>query len=49
MQTIAGKLRLHVGGQAVELAAGQMLVLEPGVRHDVETDTESAFLLTIAA
>jgi hypothetical protein len=33
----------------VDLAAGRILVLEPGVAHDVEAHgVDSAFLLTVA-
>lgn len=48
IQTIRGKIRLHLPDETVELAAGQMLTLERGVAHDVEAEQESAFLLTIA-
>lgn len=48
IQTISGKIRLHLPDETVELAAGQMLTLERGVVHDVEAEQESAFLLTIA-
>jgi len=48
VQTVAGHLRLHVGAQSVDLPAGHLLALEPGVPHDVEALEESAFLLTVA-
>jgi len=48
IQTIDGKIRLHLPDETVELAAGQMSTLERGVTHDVEAEQESAFLLTIA-
>lgn len=47
VQTFSGRLRLHVGGEIVDLPAGHVLVLESGVTHDVEALDESAFLLTI--
>jgi quercetin dioxygenase-like cupin family protein len=47
LQAVAGRLRLHVAGQAIEMSAGQLLALEPGVAHDVEALEESAFLLTM--
>jgi len=48
VHTLAGHIRLHVAGRAVELTAGQMLTLEREVPHDVEGVADSAFLLTIA-
>ncbi len=48
VQTLQGRLRLRVGDQTVELAAGQLLAVDPGIPHDVEAVAESAFLLTIA-
>lgn len=48
IQTLTGRLRLHVHGQTLDLPAGQVLVLERDVAHDVEALDESAFLLTIA-
>jgi hypothetical protein len=38
---------LRVQSEVVELRAGQLLVLERGVRHDVEAVVESSFLLTL--
>jgi quercetin dioxygenase-like cupin family protein len=49
LQTTHGHLRVHLAEQEVDLPAGHVVVLEPGVPHDVEAvDVESAFLLTIA-
>jgi quercetin dioxygenase-like cupin family protein len=48
IQTLTGRLRLHALDQTIDLAAGQVLVLDPDVAHDVEALAESAFLLTIA-
>lgn len=48
IQTLAGRLRLHVLGETIDLTVGQVLVLDPDVAHDVEALEESAFLLTIA-
>jgi quercetin dioxygenase-like cupin family protein len=48
LQTVLGRLRLHLPQQTVDLAAGQLVALESGVTHDVEALEESAFLLTIA-
>lgn len=48
VHTLSGRIRLQLAGQSVEIPAGQMLVLDHGVRHDVEALEDSAFLLTIA-
>jgi quercetin dioxygenase-like cupin family protein len=47
IQAIEGHLRLLLPDQTVELDAGQLLALEPGIPHDVEATEDSAFLLTI--
>lgn len=52
VQTVQGHVRLEVareaGRESVDMPAGRVLVLEPGVPHDVEALEDSAFLLTIA-
>ena len=49
IQALRGHLRVHVSRREVDLPAGRVVVLEPGVEHDVESlDAESAFLLTLA-
>ncbi len=46
---IQGRVRLHLlEGQCADLGAGELLMLERGLEHDVEAPEESAFLLTIA-
>ena len=47
VHTISGHVRLHLPDRTVELPAGQMLVLGPGLSHDVEAATDSAFVLTL--
>ena len=48
VQCLLGKLWIHLPSQPkVELAAGDLLVLDCGIPHDVEAVDESAFLLTI--
>lgn len=47
VQGIEGILRLRLRDAAVELAAGELLALEPGIPHDVEALEDAAFLLTI--
>ena len=48
IHTLSGRLRLTLPDQTVDLPAGHILALEPGIRHDVEAVEESTFLLTIA-
>lgn len=48
VQTIKGHLRMHAGGKKFDLPAGQVLVLDRGMAHDVVAVEDSAFLLTIA-
>jgi quercetin dioxygenase-like cupin family protein len=48
IHALQGALGVHVQGQTCDLHAEQILVLGPGVRHDVEAREDSAFLLTIA-
>jgi quercetin dioxygenase-like cupin family protein len=47
VQEIEGSLRLRLPDTSVDLAAGQILVLEPGIRHDAEAVSDAVFLLTI--
>ena len=49
VQGLAGRLVIHVGEEEMHLAAGQLLVLRPGLRHSMHAREESAFLLTLAA
>lgn len=48
MQALSGRLRIHLDGQSIGLTAGGLLALDCGLRHDVESLEESAFLLTIS-
>lgn len=47
VQTLEGALRLGVAAERVELPVGQLLVLPPGLAHDVTAEVDSAFLLTL--
>ncbi|MBV9282528.1 MAG: cupin domain-containing protein [Chloroflexi bacterium] len=47
VQGIEGRLRLRLPEGGIELAPGQLVTLESGIRHDVEAMEDSAFLLTI--
>ena len=48
VQTVQGHIRMHAGDELFDLPQGKMLVLEPGITHDVEALEESAFLLFVA-
>lgn len=47
IHALSGHLRLHLPNRLVELHAGELLVLERGLRHDVEAVDDSSFLLTL--
>jgi len=47
IHTIKGQLQVMAEGQAHDLPAGHLLVLAPGVEHDVVAREESQMLLTI--
>jgi quercetin dioxygenase-like cupin family protein len=47
IQTIAGRICVHLQGRQIDLSAGRLLALQCGQHHDVESLEESAFLLTI--
>ena len=48
VQTLTGHIRLRLPDRTVELPAGQLLVLDQCVPHDVEAEEDSAFLLTLS-
>ena len=48
VQTLTGHIRLRLPERTVELPAGQLLVLDQCVPHDVEAEEDSAFLLTLS-
>jgi quercetin dioxygenase-like cupin family protein len=49
IQQLKGRVRIHLEAhQKVEVSAGQLLVLDCGVLHDVEALEESSLLLTIS-
>lgn len=49
IQTVAGHIRVQAAGTLFDLPAGNVVVLDAGVPHDVEVIEESAFLLTLAS
>lgn len=48
VQVVSGSVRVEAGGRRIELAPGEVLVLEAGLEHALEAVRESAVLLTIA-
>ena len=48
IQTLVGHIRLRLGDRTVDLPAGHLLVLDQSVSHDVESEGDSAFLLTLS-
>lgn len=47
IHALSGHVRLRLPDNTVDLPAGRVLVLERGLRHDVEAVAESAFLLSL--
>jgi quercetin dioxygenase-like cupin family protein len=47
VQPIEGRFRFSLPDHSVELEAGQLLALEPGIAHSIEAIEDTAFLLTI--
>jgi len=48
VQVLKGKMRLNVDGKVYDLDAGNLLTLGASIKHDVEAEEDSAFLLTIS-
>jgi quercetin dioxygenase-like cupin family protein len=47
IHALSGHVRLCLPDETADLAAGRLLVLERGLKHDVEAVADSAFLLTL--
>jgi len=47
VHVLTGRLRMMAQGEAHDLPAGKMLVMAPGVRHDVQAVEDSRMLLTV--
>ena len=47
IQTLVGHLRLKLADQTVEVPAGHLLMLDRGIKHDLQAVEESVFLLTM--
>lgn len=48
VHVIEGRLRIQSHSDSLELSKGQMLTLQPGVRHSIQSVEDTAFLLTLA-
>ena len=47
VHVLQGRLKVSAEGQSHDLTAGQILVLAPGVRHDVRAEEPTRMLLTV--
>jgi quercetin dioxygenase-like cupin family protein len=47
VDVLEGRLRMSAEGQAHDMTAGQILVMAPGVRHDVFAEEPTRMLLTV--
>lgn len=47
VQTLSGHIRLQLPDRRADLPVGHLLVLGPGVSHDVSAESDSTFLLTL--
>ena len=48
VQVLRGGIQFHVANATFDLRAGQLLTLDPGVIHSVDSAVDSAFLLTLS-
>ena len=47
VHVLQGRLTMTAEGQVHQLSSGQLLVLAPGVEHDVQADEPTRMLLTV--
>ena len=47
VHVLQGRLKMSAEGQSHDLTAGQILVLAPGVQHDVRAEEPTRMLLTV--
>jgi quercetin dioxygenase-like cupin family protein len=47
IHVLEGRMTVRAGDQTYDLPAGQILVLAPGVKHDLHAPEESRMLLTV--
>lgn len=48
VQAIEGEVEMSVAGRSHRLAPGNLLVMAPGVRHDVRAESRAVFLLQVS-
>jgi quercetin dioxygenase-like cupin family protein len=48
IQTLVGRLKVKLSDRTIEVPAGQLLMLDRGITHDVRAAEESVFLLTMS-
>ena len=48
VQVLRGRLTVNAGGERHELPAGRVLVMAPGVPHDVRAEEPTQMLLTVS-
>jgi quercetin dioxygenase-like cupin family protein len=48
IQSLTGRLRIGVDGNAIDLPARGMLTLEPGTSHDATALSDATFMITMA-
>jgi quercetin dioxygenase-like cupin family protein len=47
LQMLTGRIRITLPARWIEQAAGEMLVMQPGLTHDITAMFDSAFLLSM--
>ena len=47
VQVLKGRINFNAAGESYSLSAGSLLTLAASIKHDVEAQEDSAFLLTI--
>jgi quercetin dioxygenase-like cupin family protein len=47
VHTLSGHIVLHLAEEDIDLPAGSLVVLDQGLRHDVEAREKSTFLVTV--
>lgn len=48
LQVLSGSIRFQAAGQTLTLGAGEVVILESAIQHEIEALEESACLLTMA-
>lgn len=48
IHVLKGSVRVHAQGQTHDLGTASLFTLAPSIKHDVEAQEDSAFLLTIS-